>query len=108
MSIHEFEFEAFQDHFTPVGEEFGDWPGMSAELRVKWHAAEPDVGIFEKQPEVVSMTFWLDSDTFTDEDAFAAAVYAAIGEEIEETAEAVTKAIRDQVNEWESELEDDS
>lgn len=107
MSTHEFEFDCFQDNFSLAVDEPSDWPSLSVELTLKWHPAEPDVGIFSSQPEITKVLYFLDGETFTDEDAFAAAVYAVIGDEIEDTVEAVTKVIRDQVSDWESEAEEE-
>ena len=107
MSTHEFEFDAFEDNFSLAVDEASDWPSLSVELTVRWHAAEPDVGIFDKQPEIVKALYFLDGETFSDEDAFVAAVYDRIGDEIEETVEAVAKVIRDQIKDWEDEVEDD-
>jgi hypothetical protein len=107
MSTHEFEFDAFEDNFSLAVDEASDWPSLSVELTLKWHPAEPDVGIFSSQPECVKVLYFLDGETFSDEDAFAAAVYDRIGDEIEETVEAVAKVIRDQVNDWEHEAEEE-
>lgn len=106
MSDHSFEFEAFQDNFTPVNDEFGDWPSMEVEMTVRWHPAEPDVGIFSSQPELSSIAYYLDGTRYLKEDEFVDAVYALISDEIEETREAVAKAINEQVSEWEGELEE--
>ena len=102
-----FEFEAFEDNFSLAVDEASDWPALSVELTLKWHPAEPDVGIFSSQPEITSITYFLDGDTFTDEATFVSAVYERIGDEIEDTIEAVAKVIRDQINDWEQEAEDD-
>ena len=107
MSTHEFEFDAFEDNFSLAVDEVSNWPSLSVELTLKWHPAEPDVGIFSSQPEITSITYFLDGETFTDEATFVSAVYARIGDEIEDTIEAVAKVIRDQINDWESEAEDD-
>lgn len=107
MSTHEFEFEAFQDNFTLAVDEPTAWPEIRVELTVKWHPAEPDVGIFSKQAELTDQVIYVDGVAFGTEDEAAAAFYALHADEIEETQEAVSKVIRDQINEWESELEDE-
>lgn len=107
MSTHEFEFDAFEDNFSLAVDEASDWPALSVELTLKWHPAEPDVGIFSSQPEITSITYFLDGETFTDEATFVSAVYDRIGDEIEETVEAVAKVIRDQISDWEQEAEEE-
>ena len=100
-----FEFEAFEDNFDLAVDEPSDWPALSVEVLYKVHPPEPDVGIFSNQPEITKITYFLDGETFTDEDTFCAAVYDRIGDEIDATVEAVAKVVRDQINDWESELE---
>lgn len=107
MSAQDFEFEDFADNFNMEDEISSEWPSLSVELTMRWHPAEPDVGIFEAQPELAKVLYFLDGDTYADEDSFVSAVYARIGDEIEETVEAVAKAIRDQVDEWASTMEDE-
>lgn len=111
-NTQEFEFDAFQDNFSLAVDEPSAWPSMSVELTYRTHPAEPDVGIFGTQFEVTRVTYCLvdasgEGEIFSDEDAFVDAVYALIGEEIEDTREAVAKVIRDQIRDWEDELEDE-
>lgn len=107
MNEQEFEFEAFEDNFDLAVDEPSEWPALSVLLRYRFHAAEPDVGIFGKQVEITDVTYYLDGEAYSSEDAFVAAVYDRIGDEIDATVEAVTKVIRDQISDWESELEDE-
>lgn len=107
MSTQEFEFEAFEDNFDLAVDEPSEWPSLSVELTYRTHPAEPDVGIFGTQFEVTRVTYFLDGEAFSDEDAFVDAILDRIGEEIDATREAVVKVIRDQIRDWEDELEDE-
>lgn len=112
MSTQEFEFDAFEDNFDLATGDDTVWPSMSVELTVKWHPAEPDVGIFDKQAEVIRTTYCVvdssgEGSIYSDEGAFVDAVYAIISDWIEDTRETVAKVIRDQVNDWESEMEEE-
>lgn len=104
--LREFEFEAFEDNFSPTSDEF-DFPGLTVDIRYKFHAPEPDVGIFESQLEIVSYKFYIDGKLVAkDEDGFVEAVYEIIGDHIEDTIEAVQGVIHDQLTDWEGELEE--
>ena len=109
MSDHSFDFECFEDNFTPAGDGFITlpFPEMNVEMTVRWHGAEPDVGISTSYPELENVTYYVGGTSYQDVDAYAAAVYALISEEIEESVDAVLAAIKEKVDEWEGELEDD-
>lgn len=105
MFTREFEFEAFQDNFDLAVDEPSDWPSLSVEMTYRMHPAEPDVGIFGEQAEVTKILYFVDGETFDSEDAFVREIYDRVGEEIDAGPEAIAKVVRDQVKDWESELE---
>lgn len=81
------------------------WPGASIELEVRWHPAEPDVGIFSPQSELDRVTYWLDSVSYADEDQFVADLYLAIGEDIEESQDELKEMISNRIENEELENE---
>lgn len=75
------------------------WP-RDAEivLDVRWHPAEPDVGIMSEYGEIDGVTYYLDRNTkFTDEDEFVAALYAVIGEWCEEGPDAIKSMVANRI-----------
>lgn len=98
MSNHEIEFDDLPGHLTLLDHADTDnWPGASVELDVVWYPAEPDVGLFEPMPEIVGEHYWLGSESFTSDEAFVAALYKAIGHEIEETEQCLLDMIRSRI-----------
>lgn len=81
MSNHTIELDDLKDHLqlTDEGED-ATWPEPRIELTVKWHPAEPDVGIFHNQPELTKVAYELDGEWFDQEAAFVAALYERISE----------------------------
>lgn len=108
MPMRSFEFEDFSDNFELSIGELDSWPEMSVDITYILHPAEPDVGIFEKQVEVTDLEFYLDSVSYSDAAEFIEELYNEVHGVIEDTVEAVAKAVRDQLNKWESELADDA
>ena len=83
------------------------WSPLEVELEVRWHPAEPDVGIFSKQPEVTKIAYNFDGEWFDSEDDAAKAIVALLGFEIDEDQDGVAAAIRKAVDQIEEGLEDD-
>lgn len=71
---------------------------VSIELEIKWYPAEPDVGIFSEQPEIVGTDYYLDGERFTDERKFVEALYLVIGEWCEEDQDAVAEMIASRID----------
>lgn len=106
MSNHTIELDDLDGYLTLTDDADTDsWPGASIELEVKWHPAEPDVGIFGEQSEIVRVHYWLGSTSYTDEDEFVADLYLAIGEDIEEGQDELAEMIRSRIDN--EELEND-
>lgn len=98
MSTHELEFDDLPGHLTLLDHaDCDNWPGASVELDVVFHPAEPDVGVFEAQPEIVGETYWLGSVSYRDETEFVKALYAAIGDQIEESEQCLLEMIRSRI-----------
>lgn len=100
----EFEFEAFQDNFNLSVDEPSDWPALAVEFVYTTHPAEPDVGIFGEQIEITETGYYVNDELFHSEAAFVTEIYELIGDEIEDSYEAVAKVVRDQIAEWEQEV----
>lgn len=100
----EFEFEAFEDNFDLATGEPSEWPALTVSVDYNMTKAEPDVN-WPAQADVHRVTYYMEGDAYTDDTAFAHAVYQRIGDEIDATVEAVLKVIRDQVDDWTNELD---
>ena len=108
MSAHTFAFDDFSENFTLTDyDREPEWDVIEVELGVSWHPAEPDVGINERQPELVDTTFSFDGSTYSSTEALADAFYAKYGDEIDDTVEAVAKVVDKQINSFINEVEDD-
>lgn len=66
----------------------------SIELNVRWFPAEPEIGIFESQGEVTSAIYEWQGEHFTDDAAFASAIYSSIGQDIEIGEDALLAILR--------------
>lgn len=91
----------FSDHIgeTSFDADPATWPTASMELDVRWHPAEPDVGIMSEEAELVGASYSWQGEWFTDDSAFAAAVYSTIGEDIEMGEDGLLALIRKIENE---------
>lgn len=102
-----FEFDRFSDNFESAVDEFESWPELSVNMVYIMHHAEPDVGIFEAQPDVQKATFFIEETEYDDFDLFVEAVYVIIGSDIEDSEEDVANVLRAQLNTWTNELDGD-
>lgn len=95
------------DHVTLTDEGAdAQWPTeVEVELDIKWYPAEPDVGIFSEQPEIVGTDYYLDGERFTDERKFVEALYQLVGEWCEEDQDALAELIANRIDN--EELEND-
>ena len=103
-----FDFDDFADSLTLKDDvNTVSWPSLGVEMYFIFHPAEPDVGIFHEQIEVCDITFHAGGlPPFNDEDDFIAAVYRAIGKDVEEPLASVAKIVRKQLRQWETEIEE--
>lgn len=88
MSTHTIKLDDIRDHLTIVSDDEGaEWPEPYIEVTVRWHAPEPDVGIFSAQAEIMQVSYYLDSNPpvrTDDQDAFCLALHKWIGDWIAE------------------------
>lgn len=100
------ELDDLKDYFqlTDEGAD-AEWPDARMEVTVRWHPAEPDVGIFSEQADVGDVDYVLDGEYFSDQAGFVDALYALIGEWIEEGPDQVA-AVLDRILD-EEEFEND-
>lgn len=100
-------FDDFSDHFELAVDEIDVWPAIAVELIYILHPPEPDVGLFDPQPEVTGATYYVDDVEYENFDEFAAAAHERIAEDIVGDADDVVEVLRDWLNEQQGRLGED-
>lgn len=104
---HEIPLDDLSDHLQLTDEGANaSWPSnIRIDLEVRWHPAEPDVGIFTSQAEILDETYYLNGVSYADQREFVDALYTVIGEWCEEGPDEIASMLTARVEN--EELEED-
>lgn len=95
---HTIDLSDLSDHVTLAEDADTDsWPSMTIELTLKWNSAEPDVGIMSDYADITKVDYSLDGEWFTDKPAFIQELYNRIGDDIEESQDALAELISNRI-----------
>lgn len=109
MSNYPVTIEDAAEHFTFASgnpDAALEWPEIKMDVEIQWYGAEPDVGIANEYFEVVGVTGYVGGVEYQDEADFAAAIYAAIGDDVVEGVEGVMKMLEDVLEDLELEYDE--
>ena len=98
MAEHTIELDDLSDHVTLTEDaDSSEWPAARIDLTVRWNPAERDVGIMSDWPEITRVVCVLDGEAFKDQAEFVAALYQRIGDDIEESQDALAELIENRI-----------
>ena len=102
------DFDDFADSFDLAEDaDVSSWPALEVVVTYETHPAEPDVGIFGTQVELVDTQCYIDGILCADVSAFGVAVYERICGDIEGDELAVHAAIKAKIDALEEDLAED-
>lgn len=109
MHAIDFDVDDLAERVTLIpGVDPATWPSINLAITFQVHSPEPDVGLFSPTVDIQTVTYNLDGESYTDEDAFANDLHDAISEDIEEDAAFLRSCIREIAHTWEQNFEPDA